>query len=255
MRSAGSSIKDGSGTTSRFSAQSRSAKLCLSTSKRSAGNWSAPSSLARPPLGSARWPDEAKYGTSSFQCTRISCSEKCSLRRSATQSCWLPPKFDDATLRALGEVGENAVASACRAFLRDSGRSDLANKVRRVSLISDALGYDVVSPDLMGCEHRLEVKCYRGPGPNFYLTRNEFEVGSTLPRWHLVLCRSTLVPEVIGWTSLASFRDRMPQELDRSARWQVARVTLEESDLRPGLPIESAAGPSEPDAPGGDQAT
>ena len=164
-------------------------------------------------------------------------------------------KFDDAALRALGEAGEKAVVSACRAFLRDSGRPDLANEVRRVSLTSDAVGYDVVSPDLTGREHRLEVKCYRGPRPNFYLTRNEFEVGSGLPRWHLVLCRSTLVTEVIGWTSLASFRDRMPQELDRSARWQVVRVTLEESDLRPGLPIEPAVGPSEPDAPNGDQAT
>ena len=149
-------------------------------------------------------------------------------------------KFDEAALRALGEAGEEAVVSACQALLRGRARRDLADKVRRVSLISDALGYDVSAPDLGGHELRLEVKCYRGPRPSFYLTRNEFEVGLTLPRWHLVLCRSTPAssPEVIGWTSIVPLRERMPQELGRSARWQVVRVSLNESDLRPGLPIE-----------------
>lgn len=148
-------------------------------------------------------------------------------------------KYDDTALRELGDAGEEEVVSACRSFLGQRGRTDLADRVRRVSLISDALGYDVVAPDLRSEEFRLEVKCYRGPYPSFYLTRNEFEVGSTLPSWRLVLCRSVAESvQVIGWTTLASLRPRLPVETDRAVRWQVVRVRLEESELTPGLPIE-----------------
>ena len=135
--------------------------------------------------------------------------------------------------------GENAVAESCRAFLEEQGHPDLARSVRRVSLISDALGYDITAPNLAGRQCRLEVKCYRGRYPEFYITRNEFEVGLTLPRWYLVLCRSTQdsVPGVVGWTTLAPMSERMPVDADRSARWQVARIRVDESDLRPGLPL------------------
>ena len=148
-------------------------------------------------------------------------------------------KFDEAALRALGDAGEEAVAVACRAFLEEGGRADLAAGVRRVSLISDALGYDISAPDLAGRECRIEVKSYRGRYPSMYITRNEFEVGLTLPRWYLVLCRSTseTAPEVVGWTDLAPLRRRMPVDVDRSARWQVARVRIAESELRLGLPL------------------
>ena len=59
-------------------------------------------------------------------------------------------KYDDAALRALGEAGEEAVLAACRAFLEERNRADLAREARRVSLISDALGYDIWAPDLAG---------------------------------------------------------------------------------------------------------
>ena len=148
-------------------------------------------------------------------------------------------KYDEAELRALGEAGEEAVVTACRAFLEERGRADLACRVRRVSLISDALGYDIVVPNLAGWECRLEVKCYRGRYPSFYVTRNEFEVGLRLPRWNLVLCRSLSDsdPEVVGWMSVASLSGSMPADTGSSVRWQVARVRVEESELRPGLPI------------------
>ena len=148
-------------------------------------------------------------------------------------------KYDETAQRALGEAAEESVVKACRALLLERGRGDLARKVRRVSLISDSVGYDIQSPDLSGSDCRLEVKCFRGPHPRFYITRNEFEVGLRLPRWYLVLCRAApnSRPSVVGWTTLAPLVGRMPLDLDRSARWQSAKVQFGESELRPGLPI------------------
>ena len=55
-------------------------------------------------------------------------------------------KHDEEALRTLGAAGEEAVVTACREFLEQHGHPDLARSVRRVSLISDALGYDVACP-------------------------------------------------------------------------------------------------------------
>ena len=148
-------------------------------------------------------------------------------------------KHDEVALRALGEAGEEAVLTACRELLQRNGRPDLAVKARRVSLISDALGWDVSVPNLKGQECRLEVKCYRGPRPSFFITRHEFEVGLRRTRWYLVICRSIgdSAPEVVGWTTLAPIVGRMPVDIDQSAQWKVTRVRLDEPELQPGLPL------------------
>ena len=155
-------------------------------------------------------------------------------------------KYDDSAQRALGEAAEESVVTACRALLAERGRGDLARKVRRVSLISDSVGYDIQSPDLSGSECRLEVKCFRGRHPRFYITRNEFEVGLRLPRWYLVLCRAgpNSFPSVVGWTTLTPLVGKMPSDLDKSARWQSAKVQCSESELRPGLPIANQTEPT-----------
>ena len=148
-------------------------------------------------------------------------------------------KYDDEVLREIGEAGEEAVLEACRRFLEGQGRPDLAREARRVSLISDAMGWDISVPNLAGQVCRLEVKCYRGRDPTVYLTRHEFNVGLRRSRWYLVLCRSTGVsaPEVVGWTTLAPLIPRMPVDIARSAEWQVAKVCITESELRPSLPL------------------
>lgn len=148
-------------------------------------------------------------------------------------------KHDEEALRALGSAGEEAVVTSCRKFLDQRGHPDLARRVRRVSLISDALGYDIAAPDLQGRECRLEVKCYSSRYPDFCITRNEFEVGLRLPRWNLVLCRATgdSTPNVVGWTGLGTLRDKVPIDTYTSVKWQVARVRINESELCPGLPI------------------
>lgn len=148
-------------------------------------------------------------------------------------------KFDDTLLQALGSAAEESVVVACRALLNERGRPGLARRVRRVSLISDAVGYDIRTPNLAGLECRLEVKCFSGRHPKFYITRNEFQVGSVLPRWYLVLCRAIPndCPTIVGWTSLGPLVEKMPTDVNTAARWQSAKVHLDDSELRPGLPI------------------
>ena len=129
--------------------------------------------------------------------------------------------------------------AACRSFLEGQGRPDLAREARRVSLISEAMGWDISVPNLAGQVCRLEVKCYRGRDPTVYLTRHEFNVGLRRSKWYLVLCRSAgdSEPEVVGWTTLAPLIPRMPIDVGRSAEWQVSRVRIGESEVRPGLPL------------------
>ncbi len=148
-------------------------------------------------------------------------------------------KYDDTALRTIGDAGEEAVVATCRGFLQEHQRPDLAKRVRRVSLISDALGYDVVAPNLAGQECRLEVKTHRRRHPNFYLTRNEYQVGLELSRWYLVFCRTQAdaKPSIVGWTTLASLSARMPVDRAGSARWQLVRIRISESELRSGLPM------------------
>ena len=150
---------------------------------------------------------------------------ECSTTRTATQSCWRLP--------------QEASAGSLPQFPRGRDRPDLAREARRVSLISDAMGWDISAPNLEGQVCRLEVKCYRGRDPTVYLTRHEFNVGLRQSRWYLVLCRSAgdSMPEVVGWTTAAPLIPRMPMDVDRSTEWQVARVRIGESDLRPGLPL------------------
>ena len=148
-------------------------------------------------------------------------------------------KYDAAALLSMGEAAEESVVVVCRTLLEERGRADLVPRVRRVSLISDAVGYDIQTPNLAGMDCRLEVKCFRGRQPKFFISRNEFQVGRMLPRWYLVLCRAmpNSPPGIVGWTSLDPLVARMPSDVHISARWQSARVQFAESDLQPGLPI------------------
>lgn len=150
-------------------------------------------------------------------------------------------KYDETRLAEIGVNGELAVAAACRDVLRACGRSDLVARVRRVSEISDALGYDVVSPDVDGSSLRLEVKTFSGPHPALHLTRNEFNVGRRLSQWYLVLCRRVPGGEisVLGWTTVAALEARVPDDRSPDGSWEVTRIRLTDADLRAGVPVGS----------------
>jgi hypothetical protein len=154
----------------------------------------------------------------------------------------LAQRYNDALRTAIGAVGEQLVVAQARHELQHLDRPDLAREVRRVSLVSDQLGYDVIAPCLQGSPRRLEVKATTRPttdAADVFLTRNEARVGEADPAWKLVLCHVTdlehAIGEVIGWWSYADLAGHLPVDVG-SGSWQQARISLPVSDMRPELP-------------------
>lgn len=149
-------------------------------------------------------------------------------------------RFSDADAKRTGDLAEAYVAEACRAQLTDAGRGDLAPLVRRMSLTSDQLGYDITAPRLDGSARRLEVKGTRSLGPQWLivLSVNEAKVAARDPNWSLVVCRvatdDTVV--VLGWATNALLEPRLPRDQVDRGGWLSAAVPIEESELTAGLP-------------------
>ena len=148
-------------------------------------------------------------------------------------------RYDDTRKQMLGQLGEICVVDACKEFHHAQKRIDRASQVRRVSEVSDAFGYDVVSPNVWGELCCLEVKCFSGPVPQVYLTRHEYEVGLRQKRWFLVVCQAVSddKAKIVGWTNAAALRWRVPREVENFTEWHVIRVKLEAGQLNAGLPL------------------
>ena len=154
----------------------------------------------------------------------------------------LGQRFDDTLASLIGAMGEECVVDHARRELRDLGRHDLARAVRRVSLTSDQLGYDVVAPRVDGRPRLLEVKtvtCRPQDEFRFFISRNEIETGLRTCDWALVACsvldESTRTAEVLGWSSATGLRDRLPTDA-AYGRWTQAQLSLPVAELRAGLP-------------------
>jgi hypothetical protein len=150
---------------------------------------------------------------------------------------------DQARLKQLGDAGEETVVTACRAHLHARGRDDLAASVERVSLRSDQLGYDVTAPDTGGTRHRIEVKTTQGlPGTvEFYLSRNEANVGLRDSDWSLVAVRQSVDGEleVVGWCSATALHPVLPKDGGTGGRWESVRISLEDQVFHAGLPLDA----------------
>lgn len=160
-------------------------------------------------------------------------------------------KVDRQALEAFGAEGEQSVLDACRRHL--AGLPHLIDEIAHVSLVDDSLGYDIASPDRTGHRHRIEVKATSAlPGwAEFFLSRNEADVGRRDTQWSLVVTRrevdadsGMLVMRVAGWLRFADLEDLLPKDTAAapgdSARstWASCRVTLPDDRLRPMLPLD-----------------
>lgn len=173
-------------------------------------------------------------------------------------------RVDPGALEALGALGEERVAAAAREELAELGRDDLAAAVRRVSVISDQLGYDVVAPRPDGASRRFEVKTAghsRDGLAHFYLTRNEAEVGRRDPNWALVYCQlqegrgvdgdreeprgdddgvegvgqpSAEDVEIVGWCRGRNLEPYLPTDAP-GGRWRTVEITIPLTALFEGL--------------------
>lgn len=149
-------------------------------------------------------------------------------------------RFSDADAKRTGDLAETHVTESCRAQLTDAGRGELAALVRRVSLTSDQLGYDIVAPRLDGSLRRLEVKGTRTSGQQLLvaLSLNEAKTAARDPNWILVVCRvatdDTVV--VLGWASNALVAPRLPEDRVEIGGWLSTAVPIDASELSAGLP-------------------
>lgn len=139
-----------------------------------------------------------------------------------------------------GEIAEQHVVDACRAELTAAGESALAGMVRRVSLESDQLGYDITAPRLDGSTRRIECKGARSSGEavTVYLSRGEVERGRVDPDWFLVVCRvdATGVASLAGWCAAERLEPLLPVDQDKSTCWSSVEIELSPGVLHSGLP-------------------
>ena len=152
--------------------------------------------------------------------------------------------LDAQHLADIGSAGEDYVVDACRQHLTARSRPDLAEAVHRVSLQSDALGYDVTSPDTTGHRHRMEVKTTGSASAGrveFFLSRNEAMVGERDPAWSLVAVRRDRDGslDLIGWCSAVHLLPHLPRDLSAQGRWTSVRLSVSTTDFTPGLPLDA----------------
>jgi hypothetical protein len=153
-------------------------------------------------------------------------------------------RHDPTFQAAVGAVGERTVVDECRRLLRESGQPHLAEKVAQVSLVSDALGYDITSPTLSGGVRRLEVKTMRASRVQLrlFISRNEYETGLSDPDWRLVVCRLTAeeAAEILGSCRADQLEPLVPVD-SPGGEWREARLELDSHALDPGLPLDDTA--------------
>ena len=132
----------------------------------------------------------------------------------------LAQRHDEEHRVALGAAGERLVAAEARRELERLGRPGLAREVRRVSLTSDQLGYDVVAPCLQGPARRMEVKATTSPASviDIFISRNEARAGESIDGWSLVLCAIRDIDEtsgsILGWWSYDLLIGRLPRDVE-----------------------------------------
>ena len=116
--------------------------------------------------------------------------------------------------KQLGDRGEEIVKSFEIDRLIKAGKSKLAKKVDRVSLVSDSLGYDVLSFNQDGTEKHIEVKATQAKaGPaNFFLTINELKTAKEEgERYYIYIVYEILTPNPKIWIVKNPFSPENPK--------------------------------------------
>lgn len=146
-------------------------------------------------------------------------------------------KFNAENQAEIGRIGEEAVMEQLRKTVPD----DQLSKLRQVSLFDDSLGYDIVSPSISGQNQiqLIEVKTSVRPGDkfSFFISRNEFRVGSNNSNWKLVCVQIVEgSAKILGHFSIEQILDRFPNEIDDDVKWESCSVIISRAMLTRGLP-------------------
>ena len=103
--------------------------------------------------------------------------------------------------KKLGDRGEKIVMDLEKSRLLKARRNDLANKIERVSLTSDAYGYDIVSYDEDGTKRYIEVKATRSNVgvANFFFTANELRTAQETQNYYIYMVYEVTTDEPKVW--------------------------------------------------------
>ncbi|MDJ1478854.1 DUF3883 domain-containing protein [Cytophagaceae bacterium YF14B1] len=103
--------------------------------------------------------------------------------------------------KKLGDRGEKIVMDLEKTRLINAGQKALANKIERVSLISDSYGYDIVSFDDDGTERYIEVKATRSKVgvANFFFTANELQKAQKTDNYYIYMVYEVTTEEPKVW--------------------------------------------------------
>jgi hypothetical protein len=144
-------------------------------------------------------------------------------------------KFDCSSNVEIGNRGEDLVLMQFKLNLDENMHS----LIDHVSTRNDTLGYDIISPSTKNNEISfIEVKTSvrNTKKPQFFISRNEYEVSRKKTNWFLVLVKIINdESKIFGHIHSSDIQGLMPVDTDES-KWQSAHITLELSVIKPGLP-------------------
>jgi len=147
-------------------------------------------------------------------------------------------KFNPEVLKKIGDTGEVFVVNE----LRKHHPIELHSQINHVAKYDDTLGYDICSPSIVNTDYDslLEVKTSVRQTPDkfeFFLSRNEFEVGISNRHWCIVAV--SIVdnkPLIIGHLYCYQIESRLPRDTVDSAKWVSCKLSVEREIFRSGLP-------------------
>ena len=147
---------------------------------------------------------------------------------SKSKDCKVDYERESKRLKQLGERGEEIVKEFEKKRLKKLGENKLAIKVDRVSLISDSIGYDILSFNQDGTERHIEVKTTQAKAgsANFFLTINELITSQKEgENYYLYIVYEILTHKPKVWIIKNPFSPLIPQIKIEPINFRVKIVT------------------------------
>ncbi len=123
----------------------------------------------------------------------------------------------------LGDRGEMLVMELEKSRLSNAGKSALVDKIERVSLKSDAYGYDIVSFDEDGKERYIEVKATQSkPGAtNFFFTENELQTAQKHQNYYIYIVYEITTDKPKVWAIKNPFNPQNENVVKQPIKYRV----------------------------------
>ncbi len=146
-------------------------------------------------------------------------------------------KFDEKKIKEIGLDGELFVIEKFKERIAKEFHKD----IKHVSLKDDSAGYDIITPSI---NHKygkvlLEVKTSIRPSKkfNFFISRNEYEVGLQNPNWYLIFVQILNgEKQILGFLKPSFFSELIPIEKDSTVKWHSLKITVDKENINKGLP-------------------